>query len=164
MAQARGHSAGRTMQDVMSKDDLEVLYAYDEDAVRQCWCAFKELRPHLTEAEFLRRWRRQSEEGYRIVYLKSDIGVVAAAGFRILNTMAWGKIVYLDDLVALASEHGRGWGSCLLQWLQETARQNECNGGVHLDTGFHRFAAHKAYLRNGFRLNCQHLAWTAEQP
>jgi hypothetical protein len=30
---------------------------------------------------------------------------------------------------------------------------------VHLDTGYHRQAAHKAYLRNGFELNCHHLAW-----
>jgi GNAT superfamily N-acetyltransferase len=152
---------GLAMHDVRTGHDVEILHAQEEDAVRQCWNVFKELRPHLTETEFVRRWRRQNAEGYRLVYLKSEMVVVAAAGFRILNTMAWGKIIYLDDLVALASHHGRGWGSRLLQWLQETARQNECSG-IHLDTGFQRFAAHKAYLRNGFRLNCHHLAWNAE--
>jgi GNAT superfamily N-acetyltransferase len=122
---------------------------------------FKALRPHLSEAEFLQRWRQQNAQGYQIVYIESDIGVAAAAGFRMLNTMAWGKIMYLDDLVALASEHGRGWGTQLLQWLQQTARQDGCSG-IHLDTGYHRFAAYNANLRDGFQLNCHHLAWSAE--
>jgi GNAT superfamily N-acetyltransferase len=151
------------MHDAMSKNDPEILHVHDEDAARQCWRVFKELRPHLTETDFLHRWLRQKEEGYRIVYLKPEMLVVAAAGFRILNTMAWGKIVYLDDLVALTSEHGRGWGSRLLQWLQGLARESQCNG-IHLETGYQRFAAHKAYLRNGFRMNCHHLAWNVERP
>jgi GNAT superfamily N-acetyltransferase len=114
----------------------------------------------LDASEFVRRWQQQSKEGYQIVYIESGARVVAAAGFRTLHTMAWGKIIYLDDLVARSSERGRGFGTQLLQWLQATARQQDCDA-VHLDTGFSRFAAHRSYLRNGFRLNCHHLAWSA---
>jgi GNAT superfamily N-acetyltransferase len=131
----------------------------DED-IRRCWPVFHELRPHLGEAEFIRRWQTQREEGYRIVYIESGGAVVAAAGFRVMNTMAWGKILYLDDLIALHTQQGRGWGSVLLAWLQEEARALHCDA-VHLDTGYQRHAAHKAYLRNGFELNCHHLAWKA---
>jgi hypothetical protein len=46
----------------------------------------------------------------------------------------------------------------LLAWMQVQARALYCEA-VHLDTGYHRHAAHKAYLRNGFELNCHHLAW-----
>lgn len=129
----------------------------DED-IRRCWPVFHELRPHLGEAEFIRRWQTQRAEGYRIVFIESGGAVVAAAGFRVMNTMAWGKILYLDDLIALHTQHGRGWGSALLVWLQEQARAWHCDA-VHLDTGYQRHAAHKAYLRNGFELNCHHLAW-----
>jgi GNAT superfamily N-acetyltransferase len=129
----------------------------DED-IRRCWPVFHELRPHLGEAEFIRRWQTQRAEGYRIVFIESGGAVVAAAGFRVMNTMAWGKILYLDDLIALHTQHGRGWGSALLGWLQEQARALHCEA-VHLDTGYQRHAAHKAYLRNGFELNCHHLAW-----
>jgi GNAT superfamily N-acetyltransferase len=131
----------------------------DED-IRRCWPVFHELRPHLGEAEFIRRWQTQREEGYRIVFIESGGAVVAAAGFRVMNTMAWGKILYLDDLIALHTQHGRGWGSALLVWLQAQARAWHCEA-VHLDTGYQRHAAHKAYLRNGFELNCHHLAWKA---
>jgi GNAT superfamily N-acetyltransferase len=140
--------------------DVRISQADDEASVRRCWAAFSELRPHLDEAEFIRRWQTQQAEGYRIIYIETSSGVVAAAGFRTLNTMAWGKIIYLDDLVALGSEHGRGWGTRLLQWLQKLAAQGGFSG-VHLDTGYQRLAAHKAYLRNGFHLNCHHLAWNS---
>jgi GNAT superfamily N-acetyltransferase len=141
----------------------DIIEANNEEDVRRCWPAFQELRPHLTEGEFIRRWKTQSDEGYRIVCIESGGAVVAAAGFRIMHTMAWGKILYLDDLIALPGQQGCGWGSALLVWLQAQAKAQHCDA-VHLDTGYHRHAAHKAYLRNGFELNCHHLAWkVAEQ-
>ena len=138
--------------------DSEVRNANKEEDVRRCWAIFQELRPHLTEEEFVKRWQTQREEGYCISYIEFDDVIVAAAGFRVMNTMAWGKILYLDDLIALGIQRGRGWGTILLIWLQEKARIEQCDG-MHLDTGYQRHAAHKAYLRNGFELNCHHLAW-----
>jgi GNAT superfamily N-acetyltransferase len=143
-----------------SKPTPAIKEARSEEDVLRCWPAFHELRPHLTQVEFIRRWTAQREEGYRIVFIESGEPVVAAAGFRLMNTMAWGRILYLDDLIALHTQQGRGWGSALLAWLQEEARALQCDG-VHLDTGYQRHAAHKAYLRNGFELNCHHLAWKA---
>jgi GNAT superfamily N-acetyltransferase len=135
-----------------------VLEADREQDVRRCWPAFRELRPQIAdEDEFVARWKRQREEGYAIVYVEQGADVVAAAGFRIMNTMAWGKILYLDDLVALSSQRGRGLGAKLLVWLQQRARDQGCDS-VHLDTGYQRHAAHKSYLRNGFTLNCHHMA------
>jgi GNAT superfamily N-acetyltransferase len=140
----------------------KISQALSDEDIRRCWAVFSELRPHLTEFEFIRRWEIQREEGYEIVFIESDDVVVAAAGFRCINTMAWGKILYLDDLIVLHTQRGHGWGSALLRWLQEQARLRHCDA-VHLDTGYNRHAAHKAYLRNGFELNCHHLAWKANQ-
>lgn len=97
-------------------------------------------------------------EGYQIVYIEEGDVMVAAAGFRVMHTMAWGKILYLDDLVALGTRQGQGLGTTLLKWLQQEARDRHC-AAVHLDTGYQRHAAHRSYLRNGFQLNCHHLAW-----
>lgn len=49
----------------------------------------------------------------------------------------------------------------MLKWLQEHAKARQCDA-VHLDTGYQRHAAHLAYLRNGFELNCHHLAWKVD--
>lgn len=140
------------------KSPPEVKQVTNEDDVRRCWPVFHELRPHLTEVEFIRRWKAQLEQGYQIAFIESEDVVVAAAGFRYMNTMAWGKIIYLDDLITLPMQRGCGWGRALLVWLQEQAKARHCDA-VHLDTGYHRHAAHKAYLHNGFEFHCHHLAW-----
>jgi GNAT superfamily N-acetyltransferase len=130
----------------------------NEAEARRCWPAFSELRPLLLdENEFIERWAKQSGENYQIVYVEFAGEVVAVAGFRLMNTMAWGKIIYLDDLVALNAHRGRGFGSALLKWLEQKAILERCDQ-VHLDTGYQRHAAHKAYLRAGFQLSCHHLS------
>lgn len=141
---------------------LDIRVASTEEEVRACWPAFKELRPHLrSEAEFVKRWREQIDEGYQLVYVSESDGVPAAAGYRLLRTMAWGRILYIDDLVAVESAHRTGLGSALLRHLQAEARRLVCDA-VHLDTGYHRHLAHRAYLRNGFRVDCLHLAWRVD--
>jgi GNAT superfamily N-acetyltransferase len=136
--------------------------ASEEDDVRRCWPAFHELRPHIrSEEEFVARWRAQAEEGYRIIYIEQDGRVPAAAGYRFLTTMAWGRILYLDDLVAMESSRGTGLGTALLRFLQDETRRLGCDA-LHLDTGYQRHFAHKAYMRNGFRMDCMHLAWKVQ--
>ncbi len=137
----------------------DVRIAHEEDEVRRCWPAFQELRPHIrSEEEFLERWRAQTREGYQIAYIEEGGRVPAAAGYRLMTTMAWGRIVYLDDLVAMETSRGTGLGTALLQWLQDETRRLGCDA-LHLDTGYQRHLAHKAYLRNGFLMDCMHLAW-----
>ncbi len=137
----------------------EVRIASKEGDVRKCWEAYKELRPHLGSSdELVERWRLQTREGFQIIFIADGDKAVAVAGYRFLNTLAWGYILYIDDLVALTSRHKTGLGTRLLMYLQEEARRRKCDA-VHLDTGYQRHLAHLAYLRNGFRLNCHHLAW-----
>jgi GNAT superfamily N-acetyltransferase len=137
----------------------EVRLAANEDDVRRCWPVFRELRANIpTEELFIERWKRQHDEGYRIVYVEHDGRVAAVGGYRVLHSMAWGRFIYLDDLAALSEQHGTGLGTAILEYVQGEARRLGCEG-VHLDTGYHRHRAHKAYLRNGFELNCHHLSW-----
>ncbi len=147
---------------VWTDGSREVYLASREEEVRRCWPAFHELRPHLSsEEEFVERWRRQSQEGYQIAYVAEERCVKAAAGFRLLHTMAWGRILYLDDLVALESVHRTGLGTLLLRFLQDEARRLGCDA-LHLDTGYQRHLAHRSYFKNGFLMDCMHLAWKVE--
>lgn len=140
----------------------DIRIATTEPDVRRCWSTFHELRPHLrSEDDFVERWRKQAVEGYRIVYVTDGDAIAAAAGYRLLNTMAWGHILYVDDLVALRTFQGTGLGTLLLQYLQAEARRARCDA-VHLDTGYQRHAAHRAYLRNGFHIDCHHMAWRVD--
>jgi GNAT superfamily N-acetyltransferase len=135
----------------------KILEAENDDDVRKCWHSFSQLRKNiLSEDAFFRRWDIQKREGYKIIFIERNSKVIAAAGYRLMNTMAWGKILYIDDLIAHESERGNGYGSILLSHLKGLAETLNCDS-VHLDTGYQRHAAHKAYLRNGFTLNCHHM-------
>lgn len=137
----------------------EIRIAESEEEVRSCWPAFKELRPHLRSAdELVERWRTQVDETYKIAYVAGGDPAPAAVGYRLMHTLAWGRIVYIDDLIALESRHGTGLGTALLRFVYDQAEELGC-AAVHLDTGYQRHRAHRAYLRNGFRVDCLHLAW-----
>ena len=42
------------------------------------------------------------------------------AGFRVAECLAWGRFLYVDDLVTVGSARFRGCGQRLLDWLNET--------------------------------------------
>jgi len=127
--------------------------------------ALRVLRPHVASAEeFVDRVNRaQRPEGYRLVgsFASDDADgagePVAAAGFRRLHTLAWGDILYIDDLVTMESHRGQGHAQRLLDWVLTEARRLGC-AGVHLDSAPHRHAAHRLYLNEGFQIASFHFS------
>ena len=136
---------------------MEVLHANSDAEISACFPVVKFLRPHLEEAAFLATVRRQSAQGYQLVFIQNADAVVSAAGFRILEFLAWGKVLYVDDLITDPAQRGRGLGSTLLDWLITHARAEHC-AELHLDSGYLRHAAHRLYLNKGLELSCHHFA------
>src|SRR5262245_7729123 len=99
------------------------LVLADDDAMRaRCWWVLRQLRPHLDEARFLEQARRQTAQaGWQLVCAERDGEVVGCAGFRISEWLAWGRTLYVDDLVTDESERSRGVGRALMGWLVERA-------------------------------------------
>lgn len=134
-----------------------VFLADSDPEIEACFDAFKVLRPHLNPVEFLPQVRRQQAQGYQILAL-SESGVVrSVAGFREAEFLAWGRVIYIDDLSTLPDARGRGYGARLLTGIFERARERGLKG-VHLDTGYGRHAAHRLYLRMGMQLAAHHVA------
>ena len=121
----------------------------------------KVLRPHLASVEeFVERVNTaQRPEGYRLVGSFASEGgpAVSATGFRRLHTLAWGDLLYIDDLVTLESHRGLGHAHRLLEWVFAEARRLGC-GQVHLDSAPHRHAAHRLYLNEGFHISSFHFS------
>ena len=135
---------------------IKSLKTHDE--IVQSFDAFLELRPHLRSKEiFVAQVMEQYKEGYEIIAAHEQDEVVACIGFRFLTTLAWGKILYIDDLITKEKTRGKGYGKILLDHVIQIAREHLCKE-VHLDTGYARHAAHKVYLKQGFEFNCHHLA------
>jgi len=83
--------------------------------------------------------------------------VVAVAGFRRLHTLAWGDLIYIDDLVTLESHRGQGHAHRLLEWIRAEARGLGC-AQIHLDSAPHRHAAHRLYLTERFHISSFHFS------
>ncbi len=126
--------------------------------LRRCYPVMGELRPHLDEAEFLAQVKRQMEtQDYRLVFAEDDGEVVAVAGYRIIEMLAWGKAMYVDDLVTASSRRSEGHGGQLFDWLvAEAVRLGR--GQLHLDSGVQRFGAHRFYLHKGMDITSHHFA------
>jgi GNAT superfamily N-acetyltransferase len=133
-----------------------IRVAETDQQVGRCFSVMAELRPHLREDEFLERIRRQQQQqSYHLVFLEEDSTVKAVAGFRIAECLAWGRFLYVDDLVTAAGVRGQGYGQQLLDWLLERARACGCEQ-IHLDSGVQRFAAHGFYLKNRLHITGHH--------
>jgi GNAT superfamily N-acetyltransferase len=134
------------------------LFIANTDAeIESCFPVFNALRAHLEQHNFLPQVRRQQSQSYQILALRHEGVVKSAAGFRIGEFFAWGKILYIDDLTTLPEETSQGFAGSLLDWLIDYAKSNNCQG-LHLDTGYARHAAHRLYLRKGLQLSSHHLS------
>ena len=138
---------------------IEVKVASTDAEILSCFPAMKVLRPHLKDAhELLLRARRQMREyGWRLIYVEEQGAVVGCASFRITEFLAWGKTIYVDDLVVLESHRGKGFADALMQWIKEAGETSGCSE-MHLDSGTARLAAHRFYHRIGFSIPAFHFA------
>ena len=137
--------------------ETEIFIASSDEDINSSFPAFKELRPTLIFENFLPQVRRQQIQAYKVLVLRHNEQIKSAAGFRVCEFLAWGKILYIDDLTTLPSARGNGFASSLLNWLIEYAKSSGCNA-VHLDTGYARHTAHRLYIEKGFQFSCHHLS------
>ena len=134
-----------------------IRLAETRDEVARCHAVMRELRPHLELSSFVEQVARQRTEGYQLAYLEAEETVQACAGYRILEYLAFGRTLYVDDLVTAEIARSRGFGAELMAWLAAEARATNC-AQLHLDSGVQRFGAHRFYLRERMDIIAHHFA------
>ena len=118
-----------------------------------------ELRPAFSKPALIAQIHAQRRNGYQIACTEADGRVLCVAGFVIGTKLAWGKHMYVDDLVTTQAHRSCGAGANMLAWLKQHARSLGC-GQLHLDSGVQRFRAHRFYLREGFVIASHHFSIT----
>lgn len=120
------------------------------------------LRP--TFADDLERFvaridQQQRPAGYRLFAAvepePADGPALAVAGFRPVSSLSWGDVLYIDDLATHPEHRRAGHGSALLRAVEAEADRLGC-AAVHLDSGHHRYAAHRLYLGAGYEIRSHH--------
>lgn len=136
---------------------MEIRIASSDEAIAACHPVMAELRPHVEAGEFVSRVRRQIDGGYALAYVRNAGAVQAVAGYRLSENLAWGRFLYVDDLVTASTARSKGYGGVLLDWLVAHAREHDCDQ-LHLDSGVQRFAAHRFYLMHRMDITSHHFA------
>jgi GNAT superfamily N-acetyltransferase len=139
-----------------------IKIAETRQEIEDCFPVMVQLRPHLTPEIFLQQVHKLMEDGYRLVVLRDDNDVRSVAGVRTLENLAFGRLLYVDDLVTDENSQSRGHGTKLFEWLIDFARLNDCRQ-LHLDSGVQRFGAHRFYLAGGMKIAAHHFSMELEQ-
>jgi GNAT superfamily N-acetyltransferase len=143
-------------------DDRAVLKEILPPETGLVFTAMRQLRTnlisHATFVDLIDTVQRPS--GYRLVAVVPDDGTdaLAVAGFRLGNSLSWGRHIYIDDLFTVPSARRNGFASQMLAWIHDEAERLGCSQ-VHLDSGVgpERYAAHRFYLDSGYNITAHHL-------
>jgi GNAT superfamily N-acetyltransferase len=139
-----------------SQKAIRVAEAVGDQQILATRDVMLQLRPALPFEEYLPTVKRMMQsDGYRLVALHENDVVLAVAGFRFMEKLSSGKILYVDDLNTDQRERSRGYGKALLDWLKAEARANGCVQ-LHLDSGVQREDAHRFYFRESLTINAYH--------
>ena len=138
-----------------STHSLRVQDATTDEQIAGCWPVLAQLRTHVPMEGFVALARRLERGGYRLAYIEDEGAVRAVAGWRILDQLVRGRVLYVDDLVTDATHRSRGYGDALLAWLYEKARSLGCTA-LELDSGTHRHEAHRFYFRHRMTISAFH--------
>lgn len=137
---------------------IQISVATAAEQIAACFPVIHELRPHLTLERYLAQVsRQQREHGYELAYVESSGSIEAVAGYRFAEFLAWGKVLYVDDLITASSARRSGFGGALLDWLIERAAAQGC-AQIHLDSGVHRYDAHRLYMSRHMIIGSHHFS------
>src|SRR5215472_5426437 len=138
---------------------FDIKAAESDSDIRRIYSVIKVLRPHIVTADELveRAKRQRTQSDWRLIYVEDKGEPVAAASFRISEWLAWGKALYVDDLIALESHRGKGYAETLMRWMEALAKREGC-AEFHLDSGTHRLAAHRFYHRLKLTISSFHFS------
>ncbi len=124
--------------------------------LRAVWPLVSQLRPEFDQTRFLAQMHRQIAQGCRATVLYDAEGTPRAfACWRVMEMLAVGLHVYVDDLIVDQNVRSQGYGKTMLGWLKAEARRLGC-ARLQLDSGTQRQDAHAFYLRERLRIEAFH--------
>lgn len=134
---------------------MAATWAITEEQILATYPLMKQLRPHLVEEDYVSRIMQQQADGYKLLVIFEEGEAKAAAGYRFGNCLAWGKFMYVDDLITDQENRSKGYAKQLFDRLEEEAAAHQCSA-MHLDSGVHRHDAHRFYLNRKMIISSHH--------
>ena len=101
---------------------FEVRELRTDEEIAAAFPLVVQLRTHLERETFLATVRAQQAAGYRLYGGFESGRLVTAAGVRNAQTLSRGPHLFVDDLVTLDTEQGKGYATAMLRWLASDAK------------------------------------------
>ena len=139
---------------------MECRKAITKADVEFCKEAILEFRPNLDRETVVDQvFQMITLEGFELVFLPNADHTRAGAfiGYRKLNMLRTGPMIYVDDLFTFPECRNQGHAGTLLDYVARQAA-DEGMKSVHLDSGYALHTAHRLYLNKGYYLACNHFA------
>ncbi|MDY6818810.1 MAG: GNAT family N-acetyltransferase [Halobacteriales archaeon] len=114
---------------------------------RAAFPVVNQLRDHLTEKEYLEYLDEMREERYRLFALFEAGEIVSVAGVALRTNFYNGCHLFVYDLVTREDCRSEGYGTRLMEFAEEWARDQDCDS-MTLESGLWRDDAHRFYEQN----------------
>lgn len=135
---------------------MKIEQAQSDEQIAATFPVMRQLRPHLVEEEYVPQIRAlMASDNFRLAFLMDEDEVRAVAGYRLMNMLYCGRLLYVDDLVSDERVRSRGYGARLLAWLKDEGRREGCVE-LQLISRVIREQAHRFYFREGLGIECFH--------
>jgi GNAT superfamily N-acetyltransferase len=139
---------------------MECKKAITKTDVEICKEAILEFRGNLDPKTVVDRvFEMISHDGFELAFIPNADYTKAGAfiGYRKINMLRTGPIIYVDDLFTFPEFRGQGYAGALLDYVADQAA-NEGIKSIHLDSGYTLHTAHRLYHNKGYYLACNHFA------
>jgi GNAT superfamily N-acetyltransferase len=139
---------------------MECRKAITKADIEFCKEAILEFRPNLDPETVVDQvFQMINQEGFELVFLPNADNTKAGAfiGYRKLNMLRTGPMIYVDDLFTFPECRNQGFAGTLLDYVTHHAT-DEGIQSIHLDSGYTLHPAHRLYLNKGYYLACNHFA------
>jgi len=88
-------------------------------------------------------------QGYRMFGCFEGDGLITFAGVAVQVNLAWGRHLFVYDLVTRTEARSKGYGKEMLHYLKDYAKMLQCEC-IALTSGFAREDAHRFYEAQGY--------------
>lgn len=136
---------------------MDVKIVVSEDELIKIAPVLLQLRPEYDAESLIVQIKKQFRNGFQIAYVENEGRVVCVAGYVFCEKRAWGKSIYIDDLVTDENFRSNGAGKTMIDWFKQYAKAHG-HSQIHLDSRNIRVDAHRFYVREGFSKESFHFA------
>ena len=157
------YSLARFMPTSDARSALRVGEALTDEDILATQTVMLDLRPHLAPGNYVSTVKRMmASDCYKLAAVWEDDVVRAVAGYRFMEMLYCGRILYVDDLNTDPRHRSRHIGKLLLDWLKDQALAAGC-GQLHLDSGVQRETTHRFYFRERLTISAYHFRTLLER-